>query len=111
MQISAAILDSLEALERLDIPIEDVTTINELRQMLLDEFGITAVSDLNLTRESLQKMMKTAAFVKKELIPLGVKPVRVEYPSGKIITRFSIAGFRGLYGVEAVNEYLQAQTE
>jgi hypothetical protein len=104
--ITAALLESIEALERLDIPITDVKTISDLRQALLEEFGIPDVSEINLTTKSLQSMLKTSQFVQRELIPLGVTPFRVEYPSGKAITRFGITGMSGSWGAEAVNEYL-----
>ncbi len=104
--LTAAQLESIEALERLDVPIADVATINQLRQALLENFGIIDINQLFLTTPSLEKMLKVSKFVQTQLVPLGVAPIRVEYPSGKVITRFSIKGSLGLYGQEAVNEYL-----
>jgi len=86
----------IEWLERLDIPVEETTSIRRFQRYLRVQFDITRPRQIAALWETAQTKLT-------EWAPAGVKPVRVKYPWGHLV-RFAIKGLRGLFSLRRMRE-------
>lgn len=84
-----------EWLERLDIPVEDMVTIEGFTKYLADELGIT--------EEPRVSALTGARDIDLRLSELDVKAISITYPWGEE-TRFGIKGYPGLWGWTRMKE-------
>lgn len=82
-----------EWLDRMDIPIEDLTDIETLRSYLKDEMGITGDAQVQALWE--------AAGISNQLSTYGIRAVTVTYPWGNEL-RYGVQGLPGLWSWASV---------
>lgn len=90
----------IEWLERLEIPIDAMADIETFQDYLRDE--------LNFNYLQVSALTDMYAFERDSLLPYGVSAVKIEYPWGEE-TRFSIKGYRGLFGWERTKEIAEEE--
>jgi hypothetical protein len=89
----------IEWLERLEIPIEETATIEDLQAYLREEFGF---GDAQI------EALSSAAVARYEVLPeYGITPHIIEYPWGEEV-RFTVEGYRGFFGFDFVKAVLEA---
>ena len=91
-----------EWLERLEIPIEDAGTKEELKTMLEKELGFATDSQVEALWETSHKEQSWEA--------IGIVPVLVNYPWGREL-RYGIQGLPGLWGYESAREVAEESLE
>lgn len=84
-----------EWLDRLEIPIENMTDIATLQSYLKDEFGITGDAQIAALWSSTQ--------VSADFAEHGIRAVTVTYPWGKEL-RYGVQGMAGLWGLTRIQE-------
>lgn len=89
-----------EWLERMEIPLEQQTDIETMKEYLRDEFGITG--DLQV------EALWGATGHKESYTEHGIRAVMVEYPWGTEL-RYGIQGMAGLWGWSAVQEIMSGE--
>lgn len=89
-----------EWLGRLDIPIENQTDKETLREYLKEELGITGDAQVDALWDAVGEH--------KSLEDLGIRSIRIEYPWG-IEVRYGIQGLPGLWGWETVRQIREAE--
>lgn len=89
-----------EWLDRLEIPVEDLTNIEDLKDYLKDEFGITGDAQV--------AALWSATGISADLAIHGIHAVTVTYPWGKEL-RYGVQGLAGLWGWEAIQEIREGE--
>jgi len=90
-----------EWLGRLDIPIEEAETIEDLRTMLKEILGW-------IPNEKQLQALWDARGITFSLGDAGIRGITVEYPWGKE-RRYGVQGISGLWGWERVREIMTAK--
>lgn len=90
-----------EWLDRMEIPLEQQTDIETMRQYLKDEFGIE--------KETQVQALWSAVEEADELAKHGIHAVTITYPWGREL-RFGIQGLPGLWGWKSVQEIIEEET-
>ena len=89
-----------ELLARLDLPVEDTTTRDTLREALIRELGFEP------SEYMLDKAWEGVQFTYENLAEAGIHSVIIEYPWGREV-RYGVAGQPGLWGYESAKEWYQ----
>jgi len=88
----------LEWLERMEIPIEETTTIERWREWLSRQIEVTP-----------ERLAKSWTAIETWWLPMkekGVMPRIIEYPWGRAL-RFAIKGRRGWFGLKRMREIIR----
>ena len=93
--------DIIEALQRLDLDIEDTATIAEFRLALREELGG------KLSEAQFQAFSRTQFDTMASLEDLAIRPVTFER-YGYTETRYVITGSQGLFGWDSVLDYAES---
>lgn len=91
----------IEWLERLEIDVEDTTTIDALKDKL--ERDLFMPSD-----EQLDALWSTVGLKFEEMAPKGIHPVLVEFEWGSQV-RFGVEGRPGLWGWASVKAFMEEE--
>jgi len=89
-----------EWLERLEIPLEEQTDIETMKEYLREEFGITGIEQV--------EALWGATGMKAELSEHGIRAITIEYPWGKQL-RYGVQGMPGLWGWESITEIMESE--
>lgn len=89
-----------EWLDRLEIPVENTTDIETLKNYLKDEFGITGDAQV--------EALWSATGVTEVYAAAGIRAVTVTYPWGKEL-RYGVQGMPGLWSWASVQEIMAAE--
>ena len=87
-----------EWLTRLEIPLEETTTVEKLQTYLRDELGMSAAQ--------IDALVEATSFSTTNLAEAGIHPVIIEYPWGREV-RYGVEGHPGLWGYESAIEWYQ----
>jgi len=88
----------LEVLERFDIPITDRVNRRRFQEKLEEILG-------KFTPKDTEPFWEASQWGLEELLPRGVRQIEVKYPWGRQL-RYTIKGYRGLFGIRKVMEML-----
>jgi hypothetical protein len=89
-----------EWLDRLEIPIENTTDLETLKDYLKDELGI--IGDAQVAA------LWSAVDISDDLAAMGIRAVTVTYPWGREL-RYGVQGMPGLWGWASVHEIMTAE--
>lgn len=89
-----------EWLERLEIPVEETTSIERLKEHLRDEFGITG--DLQV------EALWSATGMSADLAEHGIRAILITYPWGREL-RYGVQGMPGLWGWASIQEIMEEE--
>jgi hypothetical protein len=98
----------LEWLEREEIPPERAETITGLRSQLRQQLGLAKGEHLPRTAAQLNALRRAAVFVSEQAPKYGVTPTSYK-AYGKITTRYTISGMKGLFGMKKAIHELRAR--
>lgn len=87
----------MEWLTRMDIPVEETTTIERFQDYLREEFEITEPKRI--------EALWSATDTRFQLAAEGIRAIEVTYPWGKEM-RFGWKGRPGLWGWESIKEHM-----
>jgi hypothetical protein len=86
-----------EWLERMEIPLEQQTDIETMKEYLRDEFGITGIEQV--------EALWSATGMKMSLGEHGIRAITITYPWG-VELRYGIQGMPGLWGWASVQQIM-----
>lgn len=89
-----------EWLDRMEIPVENMTDIETLKNYLKDEFGITGDAQV--------AALWSATGVSTDYAEHGIHAVTITYPWGKEL-RYGVQGMSGLWGYESIQEIRESE--
>jgi len=89
-----------EWLTRLEIPLEETTDIETMKEYLREEFGITGIEQV--------EALWGATGMKANLSEHGIRVISITYPWGKE-TRYGVQGMPGLWGWESVMQIKEGE--
>jgi hypothetical protein len=84
----------------MEIPIEQQTDIETMKEYLRDEFGITGIDQV--------EALWSATGMKANLAEHGIRGIAIVYPWGTE-TRYGIQGMPGLWGWAAVQQIMTGE--
>ena len=91
-----------EWLERMEIPLEDLDSIETMKSYLKEELDMTNPNQIEALWSAVDK--------KDTLAEHGIHPVTITYPWGREV-RYGVQGLAGLWGWESVQEIMAEETE